>query len=670
MDIFFVLIAVILVLIWFSRKIIFKFVKGYLIEKVVYLLLSLLFILLLLIVFFVFSGYSEIQMAYQERVPQIITANSLITQGTDKNWLKITEATLNIDKAWYRDDISNIKEAYIPLQASSKPLSFPKVIVISKNKDILGILNIMKKDDISAEEKITLNSKLKLYENIVVNGRKIPSYEGDSKIIDEIRNKIGDHVIFIAHDETLSYSNGLIRLSISLLSIFGIATIIWLNRQFITIYLINIGIALTPLFGIVLGFFIVDGYTQIQTPHRGKTFHTITANDLIEQETDKNWLKITEATLSIDKAWLTNDPSGMKKAYIPLHASSKSLRFPKVILITENQEILKILNTIIWYNSSGLSLDNLNDTNDLYDLLEDGGERITISAKLKQYENIIVNGKKILWNNVDIKTRNEIQNKMIDDVIVIIHDETLTQVPSSLKGWDQLSISLLCLFGMIILIWFKRKVYFVFYKGLLIESDTVLAVLIIIFIFIGGSLIVTSYSQTQWVYQEKEPHIITASDLIKQGTDKNWLTITEAVLSIDEAWYIGNSSNLRKAYIPLYSSKSSLSPNIFLISDNQDILEILNTTIQDNLSVEEKVTLNAKLKKYENISINGITKPSYSIDKIMDKIENEVGKNVTFIIHGGTPSYLEAGIRLLMGLLCVLMVIMLFRLERKFRPNG
>lgn len=670
MDIFFVLIAVILVLIWFSRKIIFKFVKGYLIEKVVYLLLSLFFILLLITVFFVFSGYSKIQMAYQERVPQTITANSLITQGTDKNWLKITEATLNIDKAWYRDDISNIKEAYIPLQASSKPSSFPKVIVISKNKDILGILNIMKKDDISAEERITLNSKLKLYENIVVNGRKIPSYEGDSKIIDEIRNKIGEHVIFIAHDETLSYSNGLIWLSVGLLGIFGIATIIWLNRQFITIYLINIGIVLTPLFLMVLGLLIFDGYTQIQVLPQGKTFFAITANDLIEQGTNKNWLKITGATLSIDKAWLTNDSSGVKKAYIPLHASSEPLRSPEVIFITENQEIFEILNTIILDKSEELSLDNLGDTNDSNELSEGSEKRITISANLKQYENIIVNGKKILWNNIDTKTRNEIQNKMIDDVIVIIHDETLTQVPSSSESWNQLSISLLCLFGMIILIWFKRKEYFVFYRGFLAESDTVLAVLIIILTLIGGTLIITGYSQTQLVYQEKELYTITASDLIKQDTDKNWLTITEANLSIDEAWYIGNSSNLRKAYIPLYSSKSSLSPNIFLISDNQDILEILNTTIQDNLSVEEKVTLNANLKKYENISINGITKPSYSIDKIMDKIENEVSKNVTFIIHDGMPSYLEAGIRLLIGLLCVLMVIMLFRLERKFRPRG
>ena len=431
------------------------------------------------------------------------------------------------------------------------------------------------------------------------------------------------------------------------------------------------GIALTPLFGIVLGFFIFDSYVQIQMLPQGKIFYAITANDLIEQGTDKNWLKITGATLSIDKAWLTNDSSGVKKAYIPLHASLKSLRSPKAIFITENQDILKIINTIIQDKSNRLSLDNLGSPNDSNELSEGDEKRITISATLKQYENIIINGKKILWNNIDTKTRDEIQNKMTDDIIVIIHDETPTQVPNSSESWNQLSISLLCLFGMIILIWFKRKEYFVFYRRLLAESDTVLAVLIIILTLIGGTLIITGYSQTQLVYQEKEPYTMTASDLIKQGTNKNWLTITAATLNIDEAWYIGNSSNLSKAYIPLYSSSEpSLSPNIFLISENQAILGILNTIIQDDLSVEEKVTLNAKLKQYENIRINGITKPLYSIDKIMDKIENEVGKNVTFIVHGGTPSYLEAGIRLLIGLLCVFIVIMLFRLERKFRPKG
>ena len=233
------------------------------------------------------------------------------------------------------------------MQASSKPSSSTKVIVISKNKDILDILNIIKKDDISAEDIITLYSKLKRYENIVVNGIKVPFYEGDSKIIDEIKNKIGEPIIFIAHDETFSYLSGLIQLSIGLICVFGIAIIIWLNKQFFTIYLINMGIALTPLFGIVLLFLIFNGYNQIQVLPQGKIFYAITANDLIEQGTDKNWLKITGATLSIDKAWLTNDLSGVKKAYIPLHASSKSLRSPKVIFITENQDILKIINTII-----------------------------------------------------------------------------------------------------------------------------------------------------------------------------------------------------------------------------------------------------------------------------------------------------------------------------------
>ena len=145
MEIFFVLIVVVLVLIWFSRKIIFEFVKNYLIDKIVFWLL---FLLPLTAVFLIVSGYSQIQLAYQERVPQTITASSLITQGTDKNWLKITSATLSIDKAWYKSDTLNIKEAYIPLQASSKPLSSTKIIVISKDKDILDILNIIKKADI------------------------------------------------------------------------------------------------------------------------------------------------------------------------------------------------------------------------------------------------------------------------------------------------------------------------------------------------------------------------------------------------------------------------------------------------------------------------------------------------------------------------------------------
>jgi len=643
MEIFFVLVAITLVLIWFSRKIIFKFTKGYLIDKIVYLLL---FLVPLIATFFIVTGYSQIQMAYQERVPQTITANNLITQGTNKNWLKITEATLSIDKAWYMSEITDIKEAYIPLQAS--PFSSTNIIVISKNKDILDILNVMQKDDISIEEKTTLNAKLKLYENIVVNGRKIFGYEGNSKIKDEIRNKIGEHVIFIAHDEALSYSNGLVRLLIGLLCILGIATLIWRNRQFITIYFINTAIVFTPLLGIMLGYFIVDGYAQIQMLQQSKAFHTVSANDLIEQGTDKNWLKITEVALRIDKAYVP-DSSGIKKAYIPLYASPKSSHLPEVILISKNQEILKIINT-------------------LHQEYISEKERTYLNIKLKEYLNTTVNGRKKLWEDVDAKVKNKF--KMIaDDVIVIIHDEKVAQVPNYTKGWNQLSISLLGLFALIILVWFKRKVYFVYYRRLLTASDTVLGVIIIIFTLIGGTLIVTGYSKIQLVYQEKEPYTITASDLIKPGTDKNWLTITEATLGIDEAWYVGNSSNLIKAYIPLYSS--SLSSNIFIISENQDILNILNTSIQDNLSTEEKITLNTKLKKYENIRIYGTNKSSYSVDsKIRDKIETEIGKNVIFVIHDEIPSYSEAGIRLLIGLLCVFMVIKLFRLERKLRPNG
>ncbi len=49
--------------------------------------------------------------------------------------------------------------------------------------------------------------------------------------------------------------------------------------------------------------------------------------------------------------------------------------------------------------------------------------------------------------------------------------------------------------------------------------------------------------------------------------------------------------------------------------------------------------------------MDSIIKPLYSFDsKIRDKIKNEIGDNVIFIVLDGIPSYLEAGMRLFIGL--------------------
>jgi len=447
----------------------------------------------------------------------------------------------------------------------------------------------------------------------------------------------------------MGYAEGLIWLSTGLLCILGIVMLVWLNRKSIKIYLISNSILFTLLLGSIAGYLIVSGYSQIQILHQGKAFHTITANDLIKRGTDKNWLKITEATLSINEAWFAN-----KKAYIPLYTLSNSSYSPNIIVISKNPYTLRMLNTII--------RDNLSKE-----------EKITLSSHLKQYENIIVteiNGRKKFWHNVDSKTRNEIKDKNIENVIVIEHNEMLSQEPNNpSRGWTQLSISLLCLFGMIMLFWFTREAYFIFFREFLIANDAVFKILLTL---IGGTLIITAYSQAQMVYQEKFPHTITANNLITLGTDKNWLKITEATLSIDEAWYISGSSGIKEAYIPLYaSSKSSHSPKVVVISENQAILKILNAIIRDNISREERIILDAKLQLlYEKIMINGIKEPSYRVDsnrvdsKMRDAIKNEMGEDVIFIIHNGMLSYLDAGIRLLIGLFCVLGVIMLFRLEK------